>query len=123
MSQNLAVSVCGSIHGLSSNRQSLHAQNSRHSDRETTAFYSLFYYLKSWILEEGSCFLFLLTMFLFGWGNKIITLVREHCKAAQMLPEAILRHYSPPTSSIHDALNRQNAGKIVAIFFGPFTMH
>ncbi len=52
-------------------------------------------------------------MLLLVWGNKI-TLVREHYKATQMLPEVILRHCGPTTFSRHDTLNHQNVGEIVA---------
>ncbi len=71
----------------------------------------LFTILSSEVLDPRRawfCFLFLLTYYVpISLWEQAIALVREHCNSTQMLPEVILHHCRPPTSSSHDTLSHQ----------------
>ncbi len=96
--------------GLSSNHQSLHAVvvMVKHNSL-------LFAILSSKVLDTRRVVLLSIPTYLlrsYSFGRiRLIPLVKEHYKATQMLPEAILHHYRPPTSSTHNTLIHQNAGK------------
>ncbi len=107
--------------GLSSNHQSLHAVvvMVKHNSL-------LFAILSSKVLDTRRVVLlsiptYLLRSYSFG-RTRLIPLVKEHYKATQMLPEAILHHYRPPTSSTHNTLIHQNAGKTYLPIFNSDTV-